>query len=83
MFVKNQFCLLKNSKQNVYVSAENKKIIELLQQQNQNLIKENTSKNTIIKALRIIKLLNSITITFHSKIQISTKRQQRTKEEVK
>ena len=76
MFVKNQFCLLKNSKQNVYVSAENKKIIELLQQQNQNLIKENTSKNTIIKALRIIKLLNSITITFHSKIKISTKRQQ-------
>ena len=68
MFVKNQFCLLKNSKQNVYVSAENKKIIKLLQQQNQNLIKENTSKNTIIKALRIIKLLNSITITFHSKI---------------
>ena len=76
MFVKNQFCLLKNSKQNVYVSAENKKIIELLQQQNQNLIKENTSKNTIIKALRIIKLLNSIAITFHSKIQTSTKRQQ-------
>ena len=68
MFVKNQFCLLKNSKQNVYVSAENKKIIKLLQQQNQNLIKENTSKNIIIKALRIIKLLNSITITFHSKI---------------
>ena len=68
MFVKNQFCLLKNSKQNVYVSAENKKIIKLLQQQNQNLIKENTSKNTIIKALRIIKLLYSITITFHSKI---------------
>ena len=68
MFVKNQFCLLKNSKQNAYVSAKNKKIIELLQQQNQNLIKENTSKNIIIKALRIIKLLNSITITFHSKI---------------
>ena len=68
MFVKNQFCLLKNGKQNAYVSAKNKKIIELLQQQNQNLIKENTSKNIIIKALRIIKLLNSITITFHSKI---------------
>ena len=49
MFIKDQFCLLKNSysEQNVCVSAENTKVIELLQQQNQNLIQENASKNTI------------------------------------
>ena len=49
MFMKNQFLLLKNSnsEQNVYESAENTKVIELLQQQNQNLIQENASKNTI------------------------------------
>ena len=51
MFIKDQFCLLKNSnsEQNVCESAENTKVIELLQQQNQNLIQENASKNTIIK----------------------------------
>ena len=49
MFMKDQFCLIKmsNSEQNVYVSTENTKVIELLQQQNQNLIQENASKNTI------------------------------------
>ena len=53
MFIKDQFCLLKNSysEQNVCVSAENTKVIELLQQQNQNLIQENASKNTIINIL--------------------------------
>ena len=53
MFIKDQFHLLKysNSKQNVCETAENKKVIELLQQQNQNLIQENASKNTIIKIL--------------------------------
>ena len=53
MFMKDQFCLIKmsNSEQNVYVSTENTKVIELLQQQNQNLIQENASKNTIIKIL--------------------------------
>ena len=53
MFMKDQFCLLKNSnsEQNVCESAENTKVIELLQQQNQNLIQENASKNTIIKIL--------------------------------
>ena len=33
------------------MSAENTKLIELLQEQNQNLIQENTSKNTIIKII--------------------------------
>ena len=49
MFINDQFCLLKSSysEQNVCVSAENTKVIELLQQQNQNLIQENASKNTI------------------------------------
>ena len=53
MFMNYQFCLLKNSssEQNVCVSAENTKVIEFLQQQNQNLIQENASKNTIIKIL--------------------------------
>ena len=53
MFIKDQFCLLKysSSKKNVCESAENTKVIELLQQQNQNLIQENASKNTIIKIL--------------------------------
>ena len=53
MFMKDQFCLLKNfnSEQNVCVSAENTKVIELLQQQNQNVIQENASKNPIIKIL--------------------------------
>ena len=46
MFMKDQFCLLKNSnsEQNVCESAENTKVIELLQQQNQNLIQENALK---------------------------------------
>ena len=49
MFMKDQFCLIKmsNSEQNIYVSTENTKVIELLQQQNQNLIQENVSENTI------------------------------------
>ena len=49
MFMKDQFCLTKmsNSEQNIYVSTENTKVIELLQQQNQNLIQENVSENTI------------------------------------
>ena len=53
MFMKYQFCLLKNSnsEQNVCVSAENTNVIELLIQQNQNLIQGNASKNTIIKIL--------------------------------
>ena len=33
------------------MSAENTKLTELLQEQNQNLIQENTSKNTIIKII--------------------------------
>ena len=43
MFMKDQFCLVKNSnsEQNVCVSAETTKVIELLQQQNENLIQEN------------------------------------------
>ena len=44
MFMKDQFRLLKNSN-----SEQN--VIELFQQQNQNLIPENVSKNTIIKIL--------------------------------
>ena len=45
MFTKDQFCLLKNyknsnSERDVCVSAKNTKVIELLQQQNQNLIQE-------------------------------------------
>ena len=53
MFMKDQFLLLKNSnsEQNVYESAENTKVIELLQQQNQNLIQENASKSIILKIL--------------------------------
>ena len=53
MFMKDQFRLLKNSnsEQNICESAENTKIIELLKQQNQNLIQENASKNTLIKIL--------------------------------
>ena len=53
MFVKDKFYLLKNSnsEQNVCVSAEKTKVTELLQQQIQNLIQENASKNTIIKIL--------------------------------
>ena len=53
MSMKDQFCLLKNSnsEQNVCMPAENMKVIELLQQQNQNLIQENAFKNTIIKIL--------------------------------
>ena len=53
MSMKDQFCLLKNSnsEQNLCMPAENMKVIELLQQQNQNLIQENTFKNTIIKIL--------------------------------
>ena len=35
----------------VNASVENTKIIELLQQQNQNLVEENASKSTIIKIL--------------------------------
>ena len=48
MFMKDQFCLLKNlnSEQNVCASAENTKVIELIQQQNQNVIQENASKKT-------------------------------------
>ena len=48
MFMKDQFCLVKNSnsEQNVCVSAENTKVIELLQQQNENLIQENAWKNS-------------------------------------
>ena len=47
MFMKDQFRLLKNSnsEQNVWESAENTRVIELLQQQNQNLIRENALKN--------------------------------------
>ena len=46
MFMKDQFRILKNSnsEQNVCESAENTKVIELLQQQNQNLIQENALK---------------------------------------
>ena len=53
MFIKDQFCLLKNlnSEQNVCASAENTKVIELIQQQNQNVIQENASKKPIIKIL--------------------------------
>ena len=53
MLMKDQFRLLKNSnsEQNVWESAENTRVIELLQQQNQNLIRENALKNTIIKIL--------------------------------
>ena len=53
MFMKDQFLLLKNSnsEQNVCESAENTKVIELLQQQNQNLIQENASKSIILKIL--------------------------------
>ena len=53
MFMKDQFRLLKNSnsEENICESAENTKVIELLQHQNQNLIQENASKNTIIKVL--------------------------------
>ena len=49
MFIKDQFCLLKysSSKKNVCESAENTKVIELLQQQNQNLKQKNASKNII------------------------------------
>ena len=48
-----QFCLLKNSdsEQNGCVSTENRKVIEPPSQQNQNLIQENDSKNTIIRIL--------------------------------
>ena len=51
--MKDQFRLLKNSnsEQNVCESTENTKVIELLQLQNQNLIQQNVSKNTIIKIL--------------------------------
>ena len=53
MFMKDQFRLLKNSncEQNVWESVKNTRVIELLQQQNQNLIRENALKNTIIKIL--------------------------------
>ena len=53
MFTRDQFCLLKNSnsEQNVCVSSESRKVIKLLQQQNQNLIQQNALKNTIIKLL--------------------------------
>ena len=53
MFMKDQFRLLKNSnsEQNVCESAENTEVIELLQQQNQNSIRKNASKNTAIKIL--------------------------------
>ena len=46
MFMKDHFCLLKtsNSEQNVCVSAENTKVVDFLQQQNQDLIQENASK---------------------------------------
>ena len=46
MFMKGHFCLLKtsNSEQNVCVSAENTKVVDFLQQQNQDLIQENASK---------------------------------------
>ena len=51
--MKDQFCLLKKfiNEENICVSAEKTKIIELLQQQNQNLKQENASKNTIIIVL--------------------------------
>ena len=51
--MKDQFRLLKNSnsEQNVCESAENTEVIELLQQQNQNSIRKNASKNTAIKIL--------------------------------
>ena len=47
MFMKDRFCLLQNpnSEQKVCESAEDTKIIELLQQQNQNPIQENALKN--------------------------------------
>ena len=53
MLMKDQFRLLKNSnsEQNVCESAENTEVIELLQQQNQNSIRKNASKNTAIKIL--------------------------------
>ena len=53
MFMKDQFCLLKNSnsEQDICELAENTKVIVLLKQQNQNLIQENASKNTLIKIL--------------------------------
>ena len=53
MFMKDQFRLLKNSnsERNVCESAENTEVIELLQQQNQNSIRKNASKNTAIKIL--------------------------------
>ena len=59
--MKDQFCLLKNSnsEQNVCVSAENTNVIELLIQQNQNLIQENASRNTIIKILTTIHTFNN------------------------
>ena len=51
--MKDQFCFLKNSnsEQSVRVPAESTKVIELLQQQNQNLIQENASKSIILKIL--------------------------------
>ena len=51
--MKDQFRLLKksNCEQNAWESVENTRVIELLQQRNQNLIRENALKNTIIKIL--------------------------------
>ena len=69
MFMKDQFCLIKtsNSEQNVYVSTENTKVIELLQQQNQNLIQENASKNTI-QNRHYLKNLERLIANFDKKI---------------
>ena len=53
MCMKERLYLLKTSinQTNANESAENAKMIQLLQQQNQNLVEENASKNTIIKIL--------------------------------
>ena len=58
-FMKEQLYFLKASvdESNASEATENAKIIEPLQQQNQNLVKENASKNTIIKILAEIKFL--------------------------
>ena len=53
MCMKERLYLLKTSinQTNANESAENAKMIQPLQQQNQNLVEENASKNTIIKIL--------------------------------
>ena len=54
MFVKEQFYLIKKSTAEIDHQSEpqrNKEFIELLQQQNKNLVKENKSRTTIIQML--------------------------------